>query len=96
MDLSRPKKDIDPDCLVVEDPSEVPYKPKKNWIKRKMEQSKKTLVLYLPRCDAPKIKREMDEAKQEDMISSKSGEKAPGEIPPPTPDSENNPLEELD
>ena len=96
MDLSRPKKDIDPDCLVVEDPSEVPYKPKKNWVKRRMEQTKKTLVLHLPRCDAPKIKREMDEAKQEDMISSKSDEKAPGEIPPPTPDSENNPLEELD
>ena len=34
MDLSSPKKDIDPDCLVVEDPSEVPYKPKKNWVKR--------------------------------------------------------------
>ena len=45
---------------------------------------------------SPKIKREMDEAKQEDMMSSESGEKAPGEIPPPTPDSENNPLEELD
>ena len=83
MDLSRPKKDIDPDCLVVEDPSEVPYKPKKNWVKRKMEQTKKTLVLHLPQCDTPKIKREMEEAKQEDMISSKSDKKAPGEIPLP-------------
>ena len=96
MDLSSPKKDIDPDCLVVEDPSEVPYKPKKNWVKRKMEQTKKTLVLHLPQCDASKIKREMDEAKQEDIISFKPDERTPGAIPPPTPDSENNPLEELD
>ena len=96
MDLSSPKKDIDPDCLVVEDPSEVPYKPKKNWVKRKMEQTKKTLVLHLPWCDASKIKREMDDTKQEDIISFKPDEKTPGAIPPPTPDSENNPLEELD
>ena len=97
MDLSKPKKDLDPDCLMVEDTSDplVPYKPKRNWAKRKIEQTKKTLVLYLPRCDAPK-KREMEEAKQEDMISSKADEKAPGAIPPPTPESENNPLEELD
>ena len=61
-----------------------------------MEQTKKTLVLHLPQCDASKIKREMDEAKQEDIISLKSDERTPGEIPPPTPDSENNPLEELD
>ena len=96
MDLSKPKKDLDPDCLVVENPGEVPYKPKRNWAKRKMEQTKKTLVLLLPRCDDPKIKREMDEDKQEDMISSKTDEKAPRAIPPPTPESENNPLEELD
>ena len=61
-----------------------------------MEQTKKTLVLHLPWCDASKIKRETDEAKQDDMISSKSDEKTLGAIPPPTPDSENNPLEELD
>ena len=96
MDLSNPEKDIDPDCLVIEDPSEVPYKPKKNWVKRKMEQTKKTLVLHLPWCDASKVKREMDETKQEDINSFKPDEKTPGAIPPPTPDSENNPLEELD
>ena len=96
MDISNPEKDIDPDCLVVEDPSEVPYKPKKNWVKRKMEQTKKTLVLHLPRCHTSKVKREMDEAKQEDIISFKPDEKIPGAIPPPTPDSENNHLEELD
>ena len=53
MDLSKPKKDLDPDCLVVENPGEVPYKPKRNWAKRRMEQTKKTLVLLLPRCDDP-------------------------------------------
>ena len=96
MDLSNPEKDIDPDCLVIEDPSEVTYKPKKNWVKRKMEQTKKTLVLHLPQCDASKVKREMEETKQEDINSFKLDEKTPGAIPPPTPDSENNPLEELD
>ena len=96
MDLSKPKKDLDPDCLVVENPGEVSYKPKRNWAKRRMEQTKKTLVLLLPRCDDPKIKRERDEDKQEDRISSKTDEKAPRAIPPPTPESENNPLEELD
>ena len=84
MDLSKPKKDLDPDCLVMEsDPSEVPYKPKRNWAKRKMEQTKKTLVLHLPRCDAPKIKREMEEAKQEDMISSKQMKRPQEQFHPP-------------
>ena len=96
MDLSKPKKDLDLDCLIMENPGEVPYKPKRNWAKRKMEQTKKTLVLLLPRCDDPKIRRERDEDKQEDRISSKTDEKAPRAIPPPTPESENNPLEELD
>ena len=96
MDLSKPKKDLDLDCLIMENPGEVSYKPKRNWAKRRMEQTKKTLVLLLPRCDDPKIKRERDEDKQEDRISSKTDEKAPRAIPPPTPESENNPLEELD
>ena len=61
-----------------------------------MEQTKKTLVLHLPWCDTSKVKREMDETKQEDINSFKLDEKTPGAIPPPTPDSENNPLEELD
>ena len=61
-----------------------------------MEQTKKTLVLHLPQCDASKVKREMDETKQEDTNSFKPDEKTPGVIPPPTPDGENNPLEELD
>ena len=42
----------DSDCLIVEDPAVVHYKPKKEWAKRKMEQTKKTLVLHLPKCDA--------------------------------------------
>ena len=52
-----PEKE-DSDCEITEDPARVQFKPKKGWTKRRMEQTKKTLVLCLPRCDAFPVKRE--------------------------------------
>ena len=48
-----PQKD-DSDCEIVEPP--MPYKPKKRWAKKRMEQTKKTLVLCIPRMDGPQKK----------------------------------------
>ena len=44
----------DSDCEIVETP--MPFKPKKGWAKKRMEQTKKTLVLYIPRMDGPSSK----------------------------------------
>ena len=49
-------KEKDSDCEIVEPP--MPFKPKKGWAKKRMEQTKKTLVLCIPRMDGPPIKRE--------------------------------------
>ena len=39
-------KEKDSDCEIVEPP--IPFKPKKGWAKKRMEQTKKTLVLCIP------------------------------------------------
>ena len=80
-----PEKDSD--CLIVEDPTVVHYKPKKGWAKRKMEQTKKTLVLHLPKCDAhTPIKKEVGAAQEEIAPTSQVEEDDPGagEIEDPT------------
>ena len=48
-----PQKD-DSDCEIVEPP--MPFKPKKGWAKKRMEQTKKTLVLCIPRMDGSSSK----------------------------------------
>ena len=53
-----PHPEKDSDCEIVEDPAAIAYKPKKGWARKRMEQTKKTLVLHLPRCDAPPSKKE--------------------------------------
>ena len=93
MDLSKPKKDLDPDCLVVKTLVRCHTNPREIGQKGGWNKPRKPLCYCYPGCDDPKIKRERDEDKQEDMISSKTDEKAPRAIPPPTPESENNPLE---
>ena len=52
----------DSDCEIVEPP--MPFKPKKGWAKKRMEQTKKTLVLCIPRMDGPPEKREEAGASQ--------------------------------
>ena len=59
-----PPKPQDSDCEIVEDPAVVAYKPKKDWAKKRIQQTKKTLVLHLPRCDAPTPKKEETAAAQ--------------------------------
>ena len=44
----------DSDCEIVEPP--MPFKPKKGWARKRMEQTKKTLVLFIPRMDGPPSK----------------------------------------
>ena len=56
-----PQED-DSDCEIVEPP--MPFKPKKGWAKKRMEQTKKTLVLCIPRMDGPPVKREEAGASQ--------------------------------
>ena len=46
----------DSDCEIVEPP--MPFKPKKGWVKKRMEQTNKTLVLCIPRLDGPPVKGE--------------------------------------
>ena len=90
----------DSDCLIVEDPAVVHYKPKKGWAKRKMEQTKKTLVLHLPKCDAhTHIKKEVGAAQEEiaPIPQVEGDDPGAGEIEDPThEDSENGSMEELD
>ena len=50
-------KPQDSDCEIMDDPAVVAYKPKKDWAKKRMQQTKKTLVLHLPRCDVPAPKK---------------------------------------
>ena len=93
-----PEKDSD--CLIVEDPAVVHYKPKKGWAKRKMEQTKKTLVLHLPKCDAhTPIKKEVGAAQEEIAPTPQveGDDPGAGEIEDPThEDSGNGSMEELD
>ena len=42
----------------------MPFKPKKGWAKKRMEQTKKTLVLCIPRMDSPPVEREEAGASQ--------------------------------
>ena len=59
--VPSPQKD-DSDCEIVEPP--MPFKPKKGWAKKRMEQTKKTLVLCIPRVNGPPVKREEAGASQ--------------------------------
>ena len=68
-----PQKE-DSDCEIIDDPTRVQFKPKKGWARRRMEQTKKTLVLCLPRCDAPPVKREEAGAAQREVPPSPEAE----------------------
>ena len=59
-----PEKE-DSDCQIVEGPT-APFKPKKGWARKRMEQTMKTLVLCIPRADGSAIKKEETGAAQKE------------------------------
>ena len=90
-----PQKD-DSDCEIVEPP--MPFKPKKGWAKKRMEQTKKTLVLCIPRMDGPPVKREEAGASQMENPAPQAEGEDPGagEEQNPQPDSGNGSMDELE
>ena len=94
---SFPQKD-DSDCEIVEPP--MPFKPKKGWAKKRMEQTKKTLVLCIPRMEGPPVKREEAGASQIENPAPQAEGEDPGageaQKPQPQPDSGNGSMDELD
>ena len=86
----------DSDCEIVDPP--MPFKPKKGWAKKRMEQTKKTLVLCIPRMDGPPVKREEAGASQMENPAPQAEGNDPGagEAQEPQPDSGNGSMDELD
>ena len=85
-------RERDSDCEIIEPPAEVPFKPKKGWAKKRMEQTKKTLVLCIPRVDSPTIKKEEAGASQMEIPPAPQAEgedPGAGEAQEPQPDSGN-------
>ena len=92
-------KEKDSDCEIVEPPVEMPFKPKKGWAKKRMEQTKKTLVLCIPRMDGPPIKREETGASQMDnspALQAKGEDPGAGEAQEHQPDSGNGSMDEME
>ena len=90
-----PQKD-DSDCEIVEPP--MPFKPKKGWAKKRMEQTKKTLVLCIRRVNGPPVKREEAGASQMENPAPQAEGEDPGagEEQNPQPDSGNGTMDEQD
>ena len=88
-----PQKD-DPDCQIIELP--MPFKPKKEWAQKRMEQTKKTLVLSIPRMDGPLVKREEAGASQMENPAppAEGNDPGAGEAQEPQPDSGNGSMDE--
>ena len=84
----------DSDCKIVEPP--MPFKPKKGWAKKRMVQTKKTLVLCIPRMDGPPVKREEAGASQMENPAPQAEGEDPGagEAQEPQPDSGNGSMDE--
>ena len=95
--VPSPQKD-DSDCEIVEPP--MPFKPKKGWAKKRMEQTKKTLVLCIPRMEGPPVKREEAGASQMENPAPQAEGEDPGageaQEPQPQPDSGNGSMDELE
>ena len=95
--VPSPQKD-DSDCEIVEPP--MPFKPKKGWAKKRMEQTKKTLVLCIPRMEGPRVKREEAGASQMENPAPQAEGEDPGageaQEPQSQPDSGNGSMDELE
>ena len=85
----------DSDWEIVEDPAVVAYKPKKDWAKKRMLQTKKTLVLHLPRCNAPAPRREEAAAAQEEAPPAPQAGEDPGAEKEEGKDSGSESMDEL-
>ena len=92
--IPTPKEKDDSDCEIVEPP--MPFKPKKGWAKKRMEQTKKTLVLCIPRMDGPPVKREEAGASQMENPQAEGNDPGAGEAQEPQPDSGNGSMDELE
>ena len=88
----------DSDCEIVEIPEDAPFKPKQSWARKRMDQTKKTLVLCIPRLDAPAIKKEEAGAAQAEIPPAPQAGEDPGagEEQEPQPDSGNGSLDDMD
>ena len=82
----------DSDCQIVEDPP-TSFKSKTGWARKKIEQTKKTLVLHIPRVDESTIKREEPEAPQKEDSPALQAGANPGNSEA-EPDSGNASLDE--
>ena len=92
-------KDTNSDCEIVEAPAEMPFEPKKGWAKKRMEQTKKTLVLCIPRVEGPTIKKEEAGALQMENLPAPQAEgedPGAGEAREPQHDSGNGSMDEQD
>ena len=76
----------------------MPFKPKKGWAKKRMEQTKKTLVLCIPRMNSLPVKREEAGASQMENPTPQAEGEDPGagEEQDPQPDSGNGSMDGLD
>ena len=94
--VPTPKEKDDSDCKIVEPP--MPFKPKKGWAKKRMEQTKKTLVLCIPRMDGPPVKKDEAGASQMENPAPQAEGNDPGagEAQEPQPDSGNGSMDELE
>ena len=83
---------------LLKSPEDAPFKPKKGWAKKRMEQTKKTLVLCIPRLDGPPIKKEEAGAAQVEIPPAPQAGEDPGagEAQEPQPDSGNGSLDEME
>ena len=75
----------------------MPFKPKKGWAKKRMEQTKKTLVLCIPRLDGPSVKGEEAGASQREnppAPQAEGSDPGAGEEQEPQPDSANGSMDE--
>ena len=89
----------DSDCEIIDPPAEPSFKPKKGWAKKRMEQTKKTLVLCIPRIEGPTIKKEEAGAAQMEIPPAPQAEgedPRAGEAQEPQPDSGNGSMDEMD
>ena len=87
----------DSNCEIVELP--MSFKPKKGWAKKRMEKTKKTLVLCIPRLDGPPVKGEEAGTSQREnppAPQAEGSDPGAGEEQESQPDSANGSMDEQD
>ena len=77
----------------------MPFKPKKGWAQKRMQQTKKTLVLCIPRLDGPPTQGEEAGASQRENPpdpQAEGNDPGAGEEQEPQPDSANGSMDEME